>query len=50
MGIITTEVEVKIIASNADYYKNLGYEIPMKKATESTRKKYKKDYGGRRNR
>lgn len=44
MGIITKEVEVKINPMNASYYEKIGYKIPMKKATESTRKKYKRDY------
>ena len=29
MGILTETVEVRISSSNAEYYKNLGYEIPM---------------------
>lgn len=44
MGIITKEVEIKLNSYNVSYYENLGYKIPLKKATESTRKKYKKDY------
>lgn len=42
--LLTKEVEVRVNSYIVDYYKSLGYEIPMKKATESTRKKYKKDY------
>lgn len=42
--LLTKEVEVKVNSYTVDYYKSLGYEIPMKKATESTRKKYKKDF------
>ena len=44
MGILTKEVEVKITSNTVEYYKALGYEIPMKKATESTKKKYHKEY------
>jgi very-short-patch-repair endonuclease len=44
MPILTKEIEVKVNARTAEHYESLGYEIPMKKATESTRKKYKKDY------
>lgn len=33
MGILTEEVEIKITNNNAEYYKNLGYNIPMKKAS-----------------
>lgn len=44
MPILTKEVEVKINNANAKYYESLGYEIPMKKASENTRKRTKKDY------
>ena len=44
MPILTKEVEVKISNRNAKYYEFLGYEIPMKKASEITRKNYQKDY------
>lgn len=44
MPIITKEVEIKVHASTAKYYESLGYKIPMKKASESTRKRHKKDY------
>lgn len=29
MGLLTTEVEVRIDSANKNYYKNLGYEIPV---------------------
>lgn len=44
MPILTKEVEMKVHASTAKYYESLGYEIPMKKASETTRKRHKKDY------
>lgn len=44
MPILTKEVEVKVISSTVKYYESLGYEIPMRKASESTRKRNKKDY------
>ena len=44
MPILTKEVEVKISNRNAKYYESLGYEIPMKKASEITSKNYKKEY------
>lgn len=33
MGIITKEVEIKVNGSNVEHYKELGYQIPMKKAS-----------------
>ena len=33
--LLTKEVEVKIISSNVEYYKSLGYDIPMKPSTKS---------------
>ena len=42
--LLTKEVEIKLKSNTVEYYKLLGYEVPMKRATESTRKKYKKDY------
>lgn len=35
MGIITKEVEVKVNSNTVEYYKSLGYKIPMKKASKS---------------
>ena len=31
MGLITKEVEVKLVAQNIEYYKKLGYEVPYVK-------------------
>lgn len=42
--LLTKEVEIKINANTVEYYKSLGYEIPMKRASESTRKRHKKDF------
>lgn len=42
--LLTKEVKTKVNSYTVEYYKSLGYEIPMKKATESTRKRYKKDF------
>lgn len=44
MPILTKEVEIKLNSHTVDYYKSLGYEIPMKRATDSTRKRYKKEF------
>ena len=44
MGIITKEVEVKVNGFTAGYYKSLGYEIPMRKASKLTYEKYKKEF------
>ena len=44
MGIITKEVEVKVNSNNVQYYKELGYEIPMKKASMSTYKRSGKEF------
>ena len=44
MPILTKEVEIKVNARTAEYYESLGYKIPMKKANESTRQRWKKDY------
>lgn len=35
MGIITKEVEVRLNGNNVNYYKQLGYDIPMKEASMS---------------
>lgn len=42
--LLTKEAKVKLNAANIEYYKNLGYEIPVKKASESTRKRHGKDF------
>lgn len=42
--LLTKEVEVKVKSSTVEYYESLGYEIPKKIATESTRKRYKKEF------
>ena len=44
MPILTKEVEVRVSASTVKYYEALGYEIPMKKASASTRKRTGKEY------
>ena len=44
MSILTKEVEVKLTANTVEYYKNLGYEIPMKKASKEYARKKKKQY------
>ena len=44
MSLIEKEVEVGLNGNNIEYYKNLGYEIPMKKATKNTWYKYHKEY------
>ena len=42
--LIPQKVEVRVNSYNANYYQDLGYEIPMKKASRSTRQRYKKDF------
>lgn len=42
--ILSTEVEVKLNTRNVEYYKDLGYIIPMKEATELSKKVMHKDY------
>lgn len=42
--ILNAVTKVKLNTSNVEYYKNLGYEIPMKEATELTKKVEHKDY------
>ena len=44
MPILTKEVEMKVSNRNGKYYESLGYVIPMKKASENTRKNAKKNY------
>lgn len=42
--LLTKEVEVKVNSYTVDYYKSLGYEIPMKRAAETSYKRYKKEF------
>lgn len=42
--ILTKEAEVKLNSCNVEHYKSLGYKIPMKKASELTKKVEHKDY------
>lgn len=42
--LLTKEVEIRLNGFNVEHYKSLGYEIPMKKATKSTHKRYGKDF------
>lgn len=42
--LITKEVEVRIRPNNIKHYESLGYDIPIKTASDSVRKKYKKDF------
>ena len=35
MGIITKEIEVTTNSNTVKYYENLGYKIPMKKASKN---------------
>ena len=42
--LLTKEAEVKVKSNTVEYYKSLGYEIPMKRATESSYKRYKKEF------
>lgn len=44
MGIITKEVEVRVSSFNVEYYRSLGYQIPMKKASKEYARKKKKQY------
>lgn len=44
MPILTKEVEVKLNSRNVGHYKGLEYDIPMKKASETSYKKYKKEF------
>lgn len=37
--ILTKEVEVKLNGNNVEYYKKLGYEIPMREASKSIKRK-----------
>ena len=47
--LLTKEVEVKITSNNVEYYKKLGYDIPMKPSTKSyyeiTGKDFVYDFG-----
>lgn len=42
--ILTKEVEIKVNPKTVKYYESLGYEMPMKKASESSYKKHKKEF------
>lgn len=42
--LLSKEAKVVLNSFNVAYYENLGYTIPMKKASESTRKRLNKDY------
>lgn len=44
MPILTKEVEVRVNGFTSEYYKNLGYEIPMKKASTSYFKRTGKEF------
>ena len=44
MGLISKTTEVRLVKNNVEYYKNLGYEIPMREASKSTKLNLKKDY------
>lgn len=44
MPILTKEVEVKVNGVTADYYKSLGYDIPMKKASKTYYSKTGKEF------
>lgn len=42
--LLTKEVEIKVHPTNIEYLKNLGYEIPMRPASETVRKAHHKDF------
>lgn len=42
--LLTKEVEVKLLAGNVEHYKSLGYEIPMRPASEYMKKIKHKDF------
>lgn len=44
MPVLTKEVEVKINSKTVKYYESLGYDIPMKKASDSHYKRYGKEF------
>ena len=44
MPILTKEVEVKVSASTVKHYESLGYMIPMRKSSKTTRKRTGKEY------
>jgi len=44
LGLITKEVYINITSNIIQHYENLGYIIPKKKASESTYKRYKKEW------
>lgn len=42
--LLTKEVEMTIVARNVEYYKNLGYKIPMRKSNDIIYKQTGKEY------
>lgn len=42
--LLTKEVEIKIRPQTLKHYESLGYKIPMKRATNNTYAKYKKEF------
>lgn len=44
MGLISKEIEIAVSNSNYRHFEKLGYEIPMKLASESTYRRYKHKY------
>jgi very-short-patch-repair endonuclease len=42
--LLTKEVEIKVNGATASYYKSLGYEIPMRKASKSYYDRTKKEF------
>ena len=39
MGVITKEVKIRLTPLTYKHYEELGYKIPMKKATEKQQKR-----------
>lgn len=44
MGIITKEVEINLNSNNVKHYEALGYDIPMKVSSKSSKNNNKKNY------
>lgn len=44
MGLISEEVQVKLNSKDVSRLERLGYNLPMRKATKSTKKKYGKEF------
>ncbi len=45
MGIVLPQsINIRICSKQMSYYKDLGYEIPMKKSSPTTKKRYNKEY------